>query len=243
MTHLPASCLILASAADTCHGQYSMRAKSTDEVEIFLYGDIGDSFGGVTAKQFADDLRAFGNVKTIHLRINSPGGDVFQGLTIYRLLVDHPAKVVAHIDGLAASIASVIAMAASEINISEAGFVMIHNAWGIVAGNEGDMLTMAALLRKCTDSLRDVYVARSGNTAAAIKAWMDQETWFNGAEAMSNGFADRVSDNMRLAARLDLSKHRFRNAPSAVNQTPSVDLLRQRLARMKSQHARSTAAA
>ena len=108
---------------------FSVKAKAGDEAEILIYEDVGEGwFGGVTAKQFADELKALGSVKTINLRLNSAGGDVFDGLAIYRRLVDHPAKIVSHIDGLAASIASVIAMAGDEIRISESGFLMIHNA-------------------------------------------------------------------------------------------------------------------
>ncbi|CDN52527.1 ATP-dependent Clp protease, proteolytic subunit ClpP [Neorhizobium galegae bv. officinalis bv. officinalis str. HAMBI 1141] len=237
--------LVFAAApGENIPHRYSMQAKGNSEAEILLYGDIGDPwFGGVTAKQFADDLKALGKVDTIHLRINSYGGDVFQGLTIYRILIDHPAKIIAHVDGVAASIASVIAMAATEINISEAGFIMIHNAWGVAIGNEGDMLTMAALLKKTTTSLRDVYVARTSNTADKVKKWMDDETWFTSDEAVANGFADKVSDNMRIAARVDLSKHRFKRPPAALADTPNADLMRQRIARMKNKHARSASAA
>lgn len=221
---------------------YSMKAKGS-EAEIMLYGDVGDSwFGGVTAKQFADDLKALGNVTTINLRINSPGGDVFQGLTIYRLLVDHKAKVIAHIDGLAASIASVIAMAAEEIRISEAGFLMIHNAWGVALGSADDMRTMAGLLDKTTASIRDVYVARTGKTTEQVSAWMDAETWFTAADAVENGFATSVADNMRLAARVDPAKHKFLHAPSALVGTPNRDAVRERLARMKAKLDRQRAA-
>jgi ATP-dependent Clp protease protease subunit len=110
---------------------YRMVARGTDRAEIYLYGTVGaDWFGeGVTAKQFAADLKGLGKVKTIDLRINSDGGSVFEGKTIYSLLAEHPAKVITRIDGLAASIASLIAMAGDEIHIAEGGFVMIHNAW------------------------------------------------------------------------------------------------------------------
>lgn len=232
-----------AVPAPSTAGGYSMKAKGKSEAEIILYGDVGDSwFGGVTAKQFADDLKAVGKVDTINLRINSAGGDVFDGLTIYRLLVDHPARVVTHIDGLAASIASVIAMAGNEIRISESGFLMIHNAWGISIGQADDMRTMADLLDKTTGSIRDVYVARTGNEAAPVEKWMDEETWFTAAEAVENGFADSVSESLRIAARVDPAKHRFRHPPKAIAGTPNLDAARQRIARMKTQLARRRAA-
>lgn len=213
---------------------YSIKAKSNDDAEIILYGDIGDSwFGGVTAKQFADDLKALGSVKNISLRINSPGGDVFQGMTIYRLLVDHKAKVTVHVDGLAASIASVIAMAGDEIHVSESGFLMVHNAWGIALGSADDMRTMADLLDRTTAAIRDVYAARTGRTACEIKTWMDAETWFTAAEAVEFGFATKVADNMKVAARVDPAKHRFKHAPAALTGTPNLRAARDAIARMK----------
>lgn len=221
---------------------YSIKAKGK-EAEIMLYGDVGDSwFGGVTAKQFADDLKAAGSVDTIRLRINSPGGDVFDGLTIYRLLVDHKAKVIVHIDGLAASIASVIAMAGEEIHISESGFLMIHAAWGFAMGGAEDMRTMAALLDRTTASIRDVYMARTGKTETEIKNWMDAETWFSAQEALDNGFATDIADNMRVAARFDPAKHRFNKAPAALAGTPNMDAARARLATMKLKHQAGKAA-
>jgi ATP-dependent protease ClpP protease subunit len=224
--------------------RYSMQAKGNAEAEIYIYGDVGDDwFGGVTAKQFADDLKALGKVDRISLRINSAGGDVFQGLTIYRLLVDHPATVVAHIDGMAASIASVIAMAATEINIAESAFLMIHNAWGFAIGNADDMRTMASLLDKTTGSIRDVYVARTGKSSDQVKKWMDAETWFTAQDAVDNGFATAISANMKLAARVDLSKHRFQKLPDAMAATPNADSMRERLARMKAKYDRRAIAA
>jgi ATP-dependent Clp protease protease subunit len=228
--------LVFNAAQVAIAGGYSMKAKGKSEAEIILYGDVGDSwFGGVTAKQFADDLKALGKVDTINLRINSAGGDVFDGLTIYRRLVDHPARVVAHIDGLAASIASVIAMAGNEIKISESGFLMIHDAWGIAIGSSTDMRTMADLLETTTGSIRDVYAARTGNAAGKVQDWMTQETWFTAAEAVESGFADSVVDNLRIAASIDPKKHRFNKAPTVLSATPNLAEARERIARMKAQ--------
>lgn len=226
--------LIFAHGAASVEGGYSIKAKGT-EADIYLYGDVGDSwFGGVTAKQFADDLKAAGKIDTIHLHINSPGGDVFDGLAIYRLLVDHKAKVIVHIDGLAASIASVIAMAGDEIRMSESGFLMIHNAWGIAFGSAAEMRTMADLLDKTTGSIRDVYVARTQQASDQVKSWMDAETWFSAQEALDNGFITTIADNMKLAARFDPSKHKgFKHPPAALAGTPNLEGARQRIAAMK----------
>lgn len=204
---------------------YSIKAKGNAEAEIFLYGDVGGGgwfSDGVTAKQFADDLKAAGKVDTIHLRINSYGGDVFDGLAIYRQLVDHKAKVIAHVDGIAASIASIIAMSADEIEISESGFLMIHDAWGVAIGTADDMRTTAGLLDVTTASLTEVYVSRTRNSTERVREWMVAETWFTGAEAVEHGFADRMAANMRVAAKFDPSRHKFRHAPAALSDAPGA---------------------
>jgi ATP-dependent Clp protease protease subunit len=157
-------------------------------------------------------------------------------------LVDHPANIIVHIDGLAASIASVIAMAGNEIRISESGFLMIHNAWGIAIGSGDDMRTMANLLDTTTASIRDVYAARTGNSADDVKAWMDQETWFTAAEAIDNDFVTAVEENLRIAARIDPAKHKFQHAPAALTGAPNVAAMRQRLAQMKAKMDRHRAA-
>lgn len=227
---------------------YSVKAKGNASAEIYIYEDVGEGwFGGVTAKQFAADLKALGSVQTIDVRINSAGGDVFDGLAIYRQLVDHPAKVVSHIDGFAASIASIIAMAGDEIRISEAGFVMIHDAWGIAVGNSADMRQMADVLETTSGSLTDVYVARTSRDRSQVRSWMEAETWFTGAEAVENGFADTMDANLKVAAKFDAAKHKFRHAPAALVQTaPANDstLLRPNLtaatdliSRMKARYA------
>lgn len=193
---------------------YTIKASATG-AEIYIYEDIGDSwFGGVTAKQFADDLKALGPVSTIDCHINSGGGDVFDGVAIYRQLVDHKAKVITHIDGLAASIASVIAMAGDEILITEAGFVMIHEASSIVVGTAVDMRRRAETLDTVTAAIADVYVARTKSALTDIKAWMADETWMTAADAVSKGFADSVVENLRIAARYDPSRHTFSHAPA-----------------------------
>lgn len=226
--------LVFNAAPAIVTSGYSIKAKGA-EAEVYLYGDVGDSwFGGVTAKQFADDLKAAGKVDTIQLHINSPGGDVFDGLAIYRLLVDHKAKVVVHIDGLAASIASVIAMAGSEIHMSESGFLMIHQAWAIAMGSADDMRTMADILEKTSASLRDVYVARTGKTIEQMDAWMDAETWFSAQDALANGFVTDIADNMRLAARIDPAKHKgLKHLPASLTGTPNLDAMKARIAAMK----------
>lgn len=222
---------------------FNIKAKGNAAAEVYIYEDVGQGwFGGVGAKDFAKELKALGKVEQIDVRINSYGGDVFDGLAIYRQLVDHRAKVTTYIDGIAASIASVIAMAGDEIVVAESGFVMVHNAWGVAMGGPEDMETMAGLLRTTSASIRDVYIARTGSTDAAVSAWMDAETWFTGAEAVEHGFANRMSENMKAAAHLDPAKHKFRNVPAPLFGTPHIDAANERLAAMRSKLAAIKAA-
>ncbi len=193
---------------------YSMKARA-NEAEVYIYEDVGEGwFGGVSAKQFTIDLKALGAVETINLHINSFGGEVFEGVAIYRALVDHPAKVISHIDGVAASIASVIAMAGDEIRITEAGMMMIHEASGGVFGRSSDMRKIADLLDTITNTIADVYEARTQQDRDAILAWMAEEKWFTAAEAVELLFADTVSENLRIAAHAPpTARHGFRNTP------------------------------
>lgn len=198
-------------------GAYRMVNKAHDRGEIWLYGLIGvDWFGdGVTAKQFAEDLKKLGKVQTIDLRINSDGGVVTDARAMYNLLVEHPAKVVTHIDGIAASAASFVAMAGAEIEIAEGGFVMIHNARGATFGEAEDHERMAAVLRQVNQTILDTYAARTKQPADQLKTWMGAETWFDGKEAVKNGFADRIVENMQVAAAVAHPEW-FKNLPAAL---------------------------
>ena len=176
-------------------------AADKSAAEIQIYEDIGAGwFGGVTAKDFSTDLKAAGKVKQIDVRIASYGGDVNEGLAIYRMLAEHDAKIVMHVDGVAASIASVIAMAGDEIVIAEAGSFMIHEAWNIVAGNAEDLRKMADNLDKASSQIADIYAARTKNNATKVKDWMRATTWFYGQEAVDNGFAQSVAANVQAVA-------------------------------------------
>lgn len=196
-------------------GGYRFSARSSDRAEVYLYGQIGESwFGdGISAKRFADDLKAVPNVKTIDVRINSEGGDVFDGKAIYTLLLQHKANVVVWVDGLAASAASFIAMAGNEINISEGGFMMIHNAWTVAAGNSEDLRRTADLLESVSTSIRDTYTARTKRSTDEVQNWMDAETWFTGAQAVEFGFADKMVENLKAAASVR-DPGRFKNCPT-----------------------------
>jgi ATP-dependent Clp protease protease subunit len=187
--------------------------------EILLYDEI-DPFWGVGAKQFAEDLRDIGDVSDINVRINSPGGDVFEGLAIFNSLSRHKASVTVTVDGLAASIASIIAMAGDTVEMSANAMMMIHNPWTMAVGDADEMRKTAATLEKITDTLIPIYANRTGADAAIIAEWMNGETWFDAPEAVEGGFADYIGDQVAVAASFDLA--RFRNAPELWN-NPAAD--------------------
>lgn len=202
--------------APTVNG-YRIIAKGNDAAELYLYGMIGsDWFGdGVTAKQVADDLKALGKVKSIDVRINSEGGDVFQGKAIYSLLVENKATITVKIDGLAASAASFIAMAGNTIEIAEGAFVMVHDAYGMSFGRAEDMRAYADLLDTVNATIRDVYASRTKQTDAKIKQWMKDETWMTAKEAVANGFADTMTENLKVAASVSHPEW-FKKLPGAL---------------------------
>lgn len=180
--------------------------------EIVLYGDIGYD---VTARDFAAELKKLGKVSTIDLRINSFGGDVFDGVAIYSRLMDHAASVTVHVDGIAASAASVIAMAGDTIRITEAGQMMIHDAWALGIGNATEMRKLADRLDAVSGQMASVYERRTGQDMAQIRAWMAEEREFSGAEAVKFGFATETFAGERMAAKFDPGRHHFRKTPAA----------------------------
>jgi ATP-dependent Clp protease protease subunit len=185
-------------------------AAGSNEATVYVYDYIG--WLGVEAEPFVRELAAL-QVDTIHVRINSPGGDVFDGRTIANALKHHRAHVVCHVDGLAASIASIIAVAGDEVRMAEGSFLMIHNPWVLAIGDANDLRELADTLDKVGGSLRDTYAARSGLAADEIQSMMDEETWMDAAEAVALGFAD-VAEGAAgddAAASFDLSV--FAHAP------------------------------
>jgi ATP-dependent Clp protease protease subunit len=182
-----------------------------DATTIYIYDEI--SYWGISANEFIKDLN---NVKTgtINLRVNSPGGDVFDGITIHNALKQHPATVNVQVDGLAASIASIIAMAGDEIRMAKNSFLMIHNAWCFTAGNATELTKMADTLTKVDDSLVSTYQDRTGCTVQDIRTMMAAETWLNADEALAKGFCTAVGDPAEIKAKFDLSK--FAHVPQAI---------------------------
>lgn len=197
-------------------GNLQLVRGEASEPEILLYDEIG--FWGITADAFRRELAGI-DAATIHLRINSPGGDVFDGIAMYNALIEHPARVIVHIDAWAASMASMVAMAGNEIRIAETGFLMIHDPWTIVAGNARDFRSAADVLDKLSGSLLLSYQQKTGAEAEQVRAWMEAESWFNAQEALDVGFVDEVTgrDDEALdqaAALFDLSV--FAHAPEAL---------------------------
>lgn len=200
---------------------WKIQSKGAKAAEILIYEDIGDGwFGGLSAKQFAEDLKALGAVDTLDVRINSYGGQIFDGFAIYNTLVRHAARKTVHVDGVAASSASVIAMAGHEIRMAANGFLMIHNPWGYAQGSAAELRAQADLLDQIQGAIAGVYSARTGLSVGEILPLMDAETWFTADEAVAKGFADQVSDEVKLAACAD--PQRFRRAPEAVAQLPTT---------------------
>lgn len=189
--------------------------EGSDEAEILIYDQIGASwFGdGVTAKQFVKDLAKI-DAALLTVRINSGGGDVFDGLAIFNALRRHDAAVVTEIDGLAASIASIIALAGEEVQMADNAFFMIHDPSGMEWGTAEDMRKMADLLDKVGGSLVNVYAEKTGKSADELLDWMHAETWFDADEAKAAGFVDTLVRGKKIEARADLSA--FRNTPKAL---------------------------
>lgn len=186
--------LLQLLATNKGRGQFRVENSAADEATIYLYDIIvSDPFwGGVAAIDFVKELAAI-KAGTIHLRINSPGGDVFAAQAMAQAIREHPANIIAHVDGYAASAATYPALAADETVIAEGGFFMIHKAMTMAYGNSDEMLATADLLNKVDASLLALYASATGKDEQQIRDWMAAETWFSAADAVAQGFADRVA--------------------------------------------------
>jgi len=183
--------------------------------------DIMGPIGGwdVSGSEFLRELKALGNdVDTIDLRIHSPGGSVLDGWAIANGIKNHPAHVVARVEGLAASMGSVVLMSADEIEVPQNAYVMIHNVSGGAFGEADELESMAALMRKLQDDVTDFYANATGKDREEIAEMMAAETWMNGEDAVEHGFATRVLEPVKAAACADLETlvSKFENVPEAV---------------------------
>lgn len=187
--------------------------------ELYLYDTIGETWtGGVTAKSVAKELAAMGDTKDLTVRINSLGGDVFEGLAIYELIKSSGKNVTVSVDGVAASIASVIALAGTERHIAKNAYFMIHNPWSMTMGEAADHRKAADLLDKVKGTILDVYTEASGGDRDDLSAKMDGETWYTAQEALDAGFATAIAGDAVLA---------ISEAPMAFGRMP--DAIRRRL--------------
>lgn len=195
---------------------YSIKAASDGaSANISIYEEIGG--WGITAQQFSEDLKALGAVSHINLHIHSPGGDVFDGIAIYNLLSKHPAKVTVNIDGLAASMASVIAMAGDRIVMPENAMMMIHKPWGISGGNANEMRDYAELLDKVESVLIPAYARKTGKSAESLATMLEDETWMDGRECVAQGFADELLPAVSAMARLESKRiEDFEHMPNSL---------------------------
>jgi ATP-dependent Clp protease protease subunit len=180
---------------------FRIQAKSATKAEIVIYDQIGGGFWseGVTAKSFSEELKKLdASVNEITVRINSPGGDVFDGITIYNRLKQHKAKVIVQIDGLAASIASIIALAGDEVIIGEGALFMIHLPWTFAYGNRTDFDNTVNRLLDVEEQLVSIYSKKTGLDRSEIKAMLEAETWLDADQALEKGFVDKKSDEESL---------------------------------------------
>lgn len=200
---------------------YDLKAMGGGSAEISIYDEIGG--WGISAKEFIDELKGLGEVTDITLRLNSPGGSVFEGMAIYNRLKQHKAGITVYVDGLAASMASVIAMAGDVVVMPANSMMMIHNPWTFAIGDADGLRDNADLLDKIKTTMLAAYSEKTGLSEDEISAIMDEETWLTGAEALEMGFADQVEESVDVAASVksfDLSK--FKNLPNEFLKPPAV---------------------
>ena len=185
---------------------YNIQNKAGKTADVYIFDEIGTY--GVTAQEFINDIKDLKDLP-INLRINSLGGDVFDGMAMYNVIKRREAKTTVYIEGIAASIATIIALGADEVVMAENSLLMIHNAWGGAMGEAKDMRKTAATLEKISGELTDIYRKKTGLSYDALAEMMDEETWLNAQEAYELGFVDTISDSIKVAAKYDVSK--FKN--------------------------------
>ncbi|CAN5317404.1 hypothetical protein BH11PSE5_BH11PSE5_20670 [soil metagenome] len=198
-----------------------IRAVATGDNIITMFGTIGEDYwsdGGITAKKVQSQLRAIGE-RDVEVHINSGGGDMFEGIACYNVLREHPHAVTVKIMGMAASAASVIAMAGDTIEIGAASFFMIHNCWVMAVGNRHDMAETAAFLEPFDRAMADLYAQRTGSKVDDVRKWMDAETWMSGSVAIERGFAQSM-----LAADQVTLDEKAKSEDRATNELRAMEL-------------------
>ena len=193
--------------------QIKAKADKPKSADISIHDEIG--LWGVSASAFMRDLRGMGELDEINLSIHSPGGDVLDGWAIYNAIKNNKARVTARVEGLAASMASVILMAADTVEIPENAYIMIHNPWGLAVGDAEEMRDTADLLDKLGNGLVNAYASRTGNDEDEIREMMSAETWMDGKEAVERGFADKLIGAVALSARA-FDSRKFKMTPKSL---------------------------
>lgn len=215
---------LLQLARDNAAASKPLRAESSGkETTIYLHGVIGGWWGDIDETAFIKALKD-SDADVIHLRIDSPGGDVFAARAMMTAIAQHPAKVIAHVDGLAASAATGLCMACDEVEITAGAGFMIHNAWTIAIGNKGDMAKTGELLAKIDTGLADDYARRTGKSADDVAALMDDETWFTADEAIAHGFADRKVEVVEKRSQNTWNLSAYQNAPKPEEPTGAEEI-------------------
>lgn len=210
--------------------------------EIYLYDEIG--MWGISAADFQKELKVLDGVDTIKLYINSPGGDVYDGIAIANSLLKHPAKIEGEIDSLCASIATIISTSCDTLTIADNARYMIHNPWTVAFGEAKDFEKAANLLAKVKEDLITTYQRKVDKSDEELSQIMDDETWLSAEEAVEMGFVDSVTEGLQLAAHYDVQRafKRFKNKPEIdfevrepeeiIKGTPVLDSWRERIERI-----------
>lgn len=181
---------------------YEIKNQASEYSDVYIFNDIGTF--GITAQKFVDDIKNLDG-RDIALHINSVGGEVFEGMAMHSIIKNRKGKTVAYIEGIAASIATVIALAADEVVMTENSLFMIHNAWGSSQGDAKEMMKQARVLEKISNEIAEIYVKKTGKSYDMIMDLMSNETWMTAEEAFEYGFIDRISDAIKVAAKADVS--------------------------------------
>lgn len=212
---------------------WKFRAQGERRGELLLYGEISDyTWWGdeVTPKQFKADLDALGAIDRLDVFINSPGGDVFAGQAIYSMLKRYKAEVYVYVDGLAASIASLVAMAGDKVIMPKNAMMMVHSPWTIAMGNAQEFRRLADDMDKIRDSMIGAYAERSELTNDEVVELLDAETWLSAQDCLEYGFCDELEESKQLAACADAGYYsRYHHTPPELLAQKDNTLLKRKL--------------
>lgn len=217
-----------------------VKNETEKSADLILYGDIGtdEYWNDITDKQFKEELMNLGDLDTIEIYINSPGGVVYAALAIANTIKSHHAKVIANIEGLAASAATIITCACDKVRMAKNSLFMIHNPWGLSIGEQKDMEKSAEVLSKWKDSILETYAMKSNLDKKTLSEMMDKETWLNAEEAKSCGFVDEIigeevdvknMSNILIVNNLAVDISKFKNFPQKEKVETSENKLEEKI--------------